>query len=43
MEIWAAMRVQSGHESDEQSVAGQAVYRTSNFQDAGQKSVEWLG
>ena len=30
------VKEQSGHESDEQSVAGQAINRTSNFQeDAG--------
>ena len=27
------MRAQSGRESDEQSVVGQAVYMTSNFQE----------
>ena len=40
------MRVQSSHESDEQSVAGQTVYKTSNFREEPghqmPKGAKWL-
>ena len=37
-ESWVAVRAQSCHQSDEQSVAGPETYRTSNFQeDAGHR------
>ena len=36
---WVTVRTQSGHEGDEQSVSGQAVYRTFGFQEGAGRRV----